>query len=182
MDVAVNKNLSHETVLRVSPRRGTLIVEMQKPDGAVAHKEISPLCQTLYNRSNVNVIVQINRSFEQQSRLLVFGSLECGKTAAQSADFPQQSILIESDLLIYINQSINLNRALAAIRIDGIDRFDAKENPLSGGSNKKTGNEIYPSHTLRSGVFPEETAEPKVPLSQQVRNFDCKIPLVRGDP
>ncbi len=43
MDVAVNKDLSHETILRVSPSRRTLILEMQKPDGAVAHKEISPL-------------------------------------------------------------------------------------------------------------------------------------------
>lgn len=66
-------------------------------------------------------------TFELHSRLPIFGSLECGKQAVKSADFPQQSILIESDLLIYINQSINLNRALAAIRIDGIDRFDAKE-------------------------------------------------------
>ena len=36
MDVAVNKDLSHETILRVSPSRRTLILEMQKPDGAVA--------------------------------------------------------------------------------------------------------------------------------------------------
>lgn len=84
--------------------------------------------------------------FEPHSRLPIFGSLECGKSEVKSADFPQQSILIESDLLIYINQSINLNRALAAIRIDGINRFDAKENLINGGSSMKIGvKSIHPT-------------------------------------
>lgn len=43
MDVAVNKDFSHDTILRISPNRNTLIVETQKPDGAVAYKEISPI-------------------------------------------------------------------------------------------------------------------------------------------
>ena len=90
--------------------------------------------------------------------------------------------LIESDLLIHINQSINRDRALAAVRMDGIDGFDVKAEPTDGNSGMKAGTEINPSYALRSRVLARGTAEPKMPLSQQVRNFDSKIPLVRGNP
>ena len=40
---AENKNLTRDVILRISPKRNTLIVEEQKPGGAVAHKEISPM-------------------------------------------------------------------------------------------------------------------------------------------
>lgn len=40
---AENKDLTRDMILRVSPKRNTLIVEEQKPGGAVACKEISPL-------------------------------------------------------------------------------------------------------------------------------------------
>ena len=126
--------------------------------------------------------VYIIRPFKQQSRLPIFGSLDCGKSAFWSADFPQQSILIESDLLIHINQSINRDRALAAIRMDGIDGFDVKEELTNENICMNAGTEINPSYALRSRVLPRGTAEPKVTLSQQVRNFDSKIPLVRGTP
>ena len=66
--------------------------------------------------------------------------------------------------------------------MDEIDRFDVKEDLISGGNSMKTGNEINPSYALQSRVFPRWTAAPKGPLSQQVRNFDSKIPLVRGNP
>lgn len=46
----------------------------------------------------------------------------------------------------------------------------------------KTGDEINPSYALQSRVLARWTATPQVSLSQQVRNFDCKIPLVRGQP
>lgn len=140
------------------------------------------LCQTVYNRGKVDVIAHIIRHSGPQSRLLIFGSLDCGKPAFWSAGFPQQSILIESDLLIHINQSINRDRALAAIRMDGIDGFDVKEELTNGNSGLKAGTEINPSYVLQSRVLPRETAEPKVPLSQQVQNFNSKIPLVRGNP
>lgn len=41
--LAENKDLTRDVILRVSPKRNTLIVEEQKPGGAVAFKEISPL-------------------------------------------------------------------------------------------------------------------------------------------
>lgn len=43
MEQAENKDLTRDIILRVSPKRNTLIVEEQKPGGAVAYKEISPL-------------------------------------------------------------------------------------------------------------------------------------------
>lgn len=46
----------------------------------------------------------------------------------------------------------------------------------------KIGDEINPSYALQSRVLTRWTATPQVSLSQQVRNFDCKIPLVRGNP
>lgn len=63
-----------------------------------------------------------------------------------------------------------------------IDRFDANEELTNENSGMKAGTEINPSYALRSRVLPKGTAEPKVTLSQQVRNFDSKIPLVRGNP
>ena len=66
--------------------------------------------------------------------------------------------------------------------MDGIDRFDVKEELTNENIGIKAGTEINPSYALRSRVLPRETAEPKVTLSQQVRNFDSKIPLVRGNP
>lgn len=41
--LAENKNPTRDVILRISPKRNTLIVEEQKPGGAVAFKEISPL-------------------------------------------------------------------------------------------------------------------------------------------
>lgn len=41
--LAENKDMTRDVILRVSPKRNTLIVEEQKPGGAVAYKEISPL-------------------------------------------------------------------------------------------------------------------------------------------
>ena len=66
--------------------------------------------------------------------------------------------------------------------MDGIDGFDVKEELTNGNSGLKAGTEINPSYVLQSRVLPRETAEPKVPLSQQVQNFNSKIPLVRGNP
>ena len=43
IEQAENKDLTRDIILRVSPKRNTLIVEEQKPGGAVAYKEISPL-------------------------------------------------------------------------------------------------------------------------------------------
>ena len=39
---AENKNDTREILLRISPTRNTLTVEVQKPGGTVAYKEISP--------------------------------------------------------------------------------------------------------------------------------------------
>ena len=64
--------------------------------------------------------------------------------------------------------------------MDVIDRFDVKEELTNKNIGMKAGTEINPSYALRSRVLPRRTAEPKVTLSQQVRNFDSKIPLVRG--
>lgn len=41
--LAENRDFTRDVILRVSPKRNTLIVEEQKPGGAVAFKEISPL-------------------------------------------------------------------------------------------------------------------------------------------
>lgn len=40
---AENKDLTRDVILRISPKRNTLIVEEQKPGGAVAFKEIAPM-------------------------------------------------------------------------------------------------------------------------------------------
>lgn len=41
--LAENKDLTRDVILRISPKRNTLIVEEQKPGGAVAFKEIAPM-------------------------------------------------------------------------------------------------------------------------------------------
>ena len=40
---AENRELTHEVILRVSPKQNTLIVEEKKPGGAVSYKEIAPI-------------------------------------------------------------------------------------------------------------------------------------------
>lgn len=41
--LAENKDLTRDVILRISPKRNILIVEEQKPGGAVAFKEIAPM-------------------------------------------------------------------------------------------------------------------------------------------
>ena len=43
MERGENNNFMRETILRISPKRNTLIVEEQKPGGIVNYKEIDPI-------------------------------------------------------------------------------------------------------------------------------------------
>ena len=100
--------------------------------------------------------------------------LECGFSAA---------IYTNRIILTYPYQSIHQSgQTLVAVRMDAIDGFDVKAEPMNENSGLKAGTEINLSYALRSRVLPRRTAEPKVTLSQQVRNYDSKIPLVRGNP
>ena len=43
MQLAENRNLSNDVVLRLSPNRNSIVVEEKRPGGIVCYREIDPM-------------------------------------------------------------------------------------------------------------------------------------------